>query len=88
MQCSAKMPPYHREDERANRRGHAAKERSGTPGEGVVHPAGVNHRPIKMILHHFLEAESLKAKTKPASDGALSRGGLRGRVCLPRAEAY
>jgi hypothetical protein len=55
MQCSAKLPPYPREDERANRRGHGAKERSGTPDEvDVVHPAGVN-RPIKMILHHFLE---------------------------------
>jgi len=56
MQCSAKLPPNHCDDERANRRGYAAEERSGAPGEvEVVHPAGVNHRPIKMILHHLLE---------------------------------
>src|SRR4029078_7184079 len=57
MQCSAKLPPYHCDNERANRRGYAAEERSGAPGEvEVVHPAGGNHHAtIKMILHHLLE---------------------------------
>src|SRR6185437_11207783 len=43
-------------------------------GVEVVHPAGVNHRPIKMILHHLLEG--------PGNGALLGQKSNRNRCCI------